>query len=429
MSDSGKSGLKSSNKKQIFSWALYDFGNSAFATTVMAAFFPVFFKKYWSHGVDIAESTYNLGVANSLGSLCLAISAPILGAIADCGSTRKKFLFGFTLLGVVMTGGLYFVEQGQWPIAVFMYVFASFGFFGANIFYDSLLVIVAKGERLDYVSSLGYSLGYLGGSLLLTVNVAMTMKPEWFGLANSSEAVRYSFLTVAAWWLVFALPLMFNVKETGEGSGVKMRDAIKNGLKQLNETFHKIKTIKPLLTFLLAYIFYIDGVNTMVKMAVDYGMSLGFDSNNLIAALLITNFVAFPAAIGFGYLGEKWGAKTGIYIALLLYIVFTYFGYLMTTVNHFYILAGAIGLIQGGIQALSRSYYATMIPAEHTAEFFGFFNMVGKFSAIMGPFLVGYVSVTTGSPRLSILVILVFFILGAGLLRYHTHVKRRYSSP
>ena len=398
--------------REVISWALYDWGNSAFATTIMAGFFPLFFKEYWSLGHQVSLSTYRLGLANSLASLVLAIAAPILGTIADQSRKRKNFLTFFCLLGCIASGGLYFVGKGQWELAVLFFILGTFGFAGGNIFYDSLITYVCKKSDYDVVSSLGYSLGYLGGGLLFAFNVAMTLHPQFFGLASPEMAVKISFLSVAVWWLIFYFPLLRNVNEDAsrkDKPGFHM---------DLREIFSSLKTTllkqdKTLLLFLSGYFFYIDGVNTIVKMAVDYGLSLGFKSSNLITALLITQFVGFPAAIAFGYLGKKIGALKGIYIALFSYMVITIFGYYLQNSSHFYMLALAVGLVQGGLQSLSRSYYATMVALEHEAEYFGFFNMVGRFSAVLGPFLVGWVHLKTQNPRLSILVISIFFLLGA----------------
>jgi UMF1 family MFS transporter len=379
-------------KKALWGWALYDWANSAFVTTVMAGFFPIFFKKYWSYGTDINVSTAQLGFGNSIASLLVALMAPVLGAIADRGSARKKFLIFFTYLGVLMTASLFLVEKGEWAWAIFIYAMGIVGFSGANVFYDSLLPSVAGEDKIDYVSSLGFSMGYLGGGLLFLINVLMTLMPERFGLSDSAEAVRYSFVSVSVWWGVFAIFTMFWVPEekvtaTSGGS----LSIIMDGLRQFIGTFRKVRHLKTVFLFLLAYWFYIDGVDTIIRMAVDYGMSLGFDSNDLIVALLIVQFVGFPAALGFGKLGQLWGVRRAIYLAICVYMFITVWGTMMTQKHEFYILAVIIGLVQGGIQALSRSYYSRLIPKAQAAEYYGFYNMLGKFAAIVGPALMGVV--------------------------------------
>jgi UMF1 family MFS transporter len=383
-------------KKAIWGWAMYDWANSAFACTVMAGFFPVFFKQYWSHGADINMSTAQLGLGNSLASLLVALMAPILGAIADKGSSRKKFLIFFCYLGVLMTAGLFVVQQGQWALAIFVYAMGIIGFSGSNIFYDSLLPGITDEKNIDFVSGLGFAMGYLGGGLLFLVNVLMTLMPQKFGLPDAAAAVQYSFISVAAWWGLFALFTIFWVPEEKEPASLKEGfSPVVEGFRQLVGTFKKIRHLKTILLFLVAYWFYIDGVDTIIRMAVDYGMALGFASNDLILALLITQFVGFPSALVFGKLGQKWSVRKSIYLAIAIYIGVTIWGTMMTQKHEFYILAIVIGLVQGGIQALSRSYYSRLIPKNKAAEYYGFYNMLGKFAAILGPLLIGVVGLVT----------------------------------
>jgi len=404
------------NKRAVWSWAFYDWGNSAYSTTVMAGFFPLFFKEYWADPHNPNQSTFYLGMANSIASVVVASLAPLLGSIADQGSAKKKFLTLFSFLGVIMTGGLWMVSQGNWQMAVVFYVMATIGFASGNVFYDSLLPGLASEERVDVVSSLGFGLGYLGGGLLFLVNVFMYLKPEIFGIPDGATAIKLSFLSVAVWWAVFTIPLILFVPEPKNYDSVNINNAIQMGWIQLIQTFKEIRNMKVVGTFLLAYFFYIDGVDTIIKMAVDYGMSLNFSGESLIIALLIVQFVAFPAALIYGRLGAKIGAKTAIMIGIIAYSVITFLGYFITKAWHFYVLAILIGLFQGGIQALSRSLYTRIIPAEKSAEFFGFYNMLGKYAAIIGPALMGTISLVTGSARLGILSILLLFILGAFLL-------------
>lgn len=411
------SGRNITDKRKVFSWALYDWGNSAFATTVMAGFFPVFLKEYWAAGLPVTQSTWYLSIANSTASLIILVLAPLLGAIADRSSHRKRFLLFFAYLGVCMTALLPLVAKGEWQWALLFYVLATIGFSGSVTFYDSLIVFVTEPSKFDVVSALGYALGYLGGGVLFAVNVWMTLQPEFFGLADAAEAVRLSFFMVALWWAVFTLPLAFWVTEPdGSGPGAVM--AVREGLRQLIRTFKEIRALRVVFLFLLGYWCYIDGVDTIVRMAVDYGLSLGFSSNSLIVALLITQFVGFPAAVAFGYLGNRIGPKNGIFIAIAVYCIIVIFASRMTIEAEFFGLAIAIGLVQGGIQSLSRSLYARIIPADKSAEFFGFYNMLGKFAAVLGPILVGWVGMVTGEPRYGILTLLVLFLPGAFLLTF-----------
>jgi UMF1 family MFS transporter len=407
---------KVSGTRQKWGWAMYDWANSAFATTVMAGFFPVFFKGYWNSGVDAATSTFRLGMANSLASLLIVLLAPLLGAIADCMSRRKALLFSFAFLGVLMTAGLYLIGEGEWFLAAFLYVLAMIGFSGSNVFYDSLLPFVSREDKIDQTSALGFSLGYLGGGILLSLNVLMVLHPEKFGLADGTAAIRISFLMVAVWWLMFSLPLMLLVEEPdGSVSGWSV-NVLREGFKRVWATLQEVRQLRNIWLFLVAYWLYIDGVDTIVRMAVDYGLSLGFDQNSLITALLITQFTGFPAALAFGWFGGRYGPKTGIFVGLAVYIVVTVWASVMDSVAEFYYLAFLIGLAQGGIQALSRSLYARMIPADRSAEFFGFYNMLGKFAAILGPVMIGWVGVISGNPRTGILSLLVLFVVGGWVL-------------
>jgi len=404
------------NKRAVWSWAFYDWANSAYSTTVIAGFFPLFFKEYWADPHNPNQSTFYLGMANSIASIVVAALAPLLGSVADRGSVKKKFLTFFAFLGVIMTGGLWMVAQGNWQMAVLFYVMATIGFSSGNVFYDSLLPGLVSEERVDAVSSLGFGLGYLGGGLLFLVNVFMYLKPEMFGIPDGATAIKLSFLSVAIWWAVFTIPLILFVPEPKNYETVDFNNAIRMGWVQLVQTFKEIRNMKVVGTFLLAYWFYIDGVDTIIRMAVDYGMSLNFPGESLIIALLIAQFVAFPAALIYGRLASKIGTKMAIMVGIIAYSFITFLGYFMTEPWHFYVLAILIGLFMGGIQALSRSLYTRIIPPEKSAEFFGFYNMLGKFAAIIGPALMGTIALVTGSARLGILSILLLFILGAFFL-------------
>jgi UMF1 family MFS transporter len=399
--------------RQKLSWAMYDWANSAFATIIIAGFFPVFFKQYWNAEVPVTESTFRLGLVNSLASLAIMLMAPLLGAIADHLGRRKGMLVLFASLGMYLTGALYLVGAGNWVLAACFYAVALLGFSGSNIFYDSLLPSVSSPEDVDRTSALGFSLGYLGGGILLAICVLLTRNPHWLGLDSVQDVIRLSFILVAVWWLVFSLPLILFVREPGGQRGHVSMGLLLAGFRRIGRTFHEVRQLRNVWLFLLSYWLYIDGVDTIVRMAVDYGLSLGFEQKNLLLALLITQFTGFPAALAFGHLGDRYGTKTGIFLALGIYIIVTVGGALMEEVWEFYFLAFAIGLAQGGIQALSRSMYARMIPADRTAEFFGFYNMMGKFAAILGPLLMGWMAAATGNPRAGIMSLLVLFVMGA----------------
>lgn len=407
------------SKRSVYAWAFYDWANSAFATTVMAGFFPLFFKQYWSQDVPTTESTFHLGVANSVSSLLVVALAPILGALADQARGRKRFLAAFAALGALTSASLFLVSQGAWQVAAFLYVIGVLGFSGGNIFYDSLLIAVAAPRDRDRVSALGFALGYLGGGVLFAINVTMTLRPQWFGLADAGQAVRWSFLSVGLWWALFTVPLLLMVDEPGGKDPSKLRwgALVRGAFRQLADTFQHLRSYGLAFRFLIAYWLYIDAVDTIVRMAVDYGLAIGLDSSALITALLLTQFVGFPAALVFGRIGERIGARNGILAGLSVYFAVTLYAYFLDSELEFYAMAVVVGLVQGGVQALSRSLFSRLIPAERSAEFFGFFNMLGKFAAVVGPFLVGAVAVLTGDPRLGLVSLLILFIAGAAVLR------------
>lgn len=414
-----------STSRPEWSWALYDWANSAFATTVIAGFFPIFFKRFWSDGVDPSVSTFWLGFGNSSASLLVFLFAPFLGVIADLKHNHVRLLTGFAFFGIACTLGLTAVGQGQWPLAIAVYALAILGFSGANVFYDALLPRISPRDQHHRISALGFAMGYLGGGVLFLINVAMTLKPDWFGLADASEAVRWSFATVAVWWLVFMIPIMrlkpdFTTSPTDTRVSAPPENQSKLSLKGAYQkplrTLKKIRKHQNLWWFLLAYWFYIDGLATIIRMAVDFGLSIGLPSNSLIVALLIVQFVGFPATIVFGKIAKRFGARTGLWIGLSTYVVATACAAFMSTAAEFYALAVALGLVQGGVQSLSRSIFSQLIPKENSGEYFGFLNMLGKSAAIVGPVLVGVVNVTTGNPRIGLLSIILLFVIGMWFL-------------
>mgnify|MGYP001151971668 FL=1 len=411
-------------KKSIYSWALYDWANSAFATTVMAGFFPIFFAQYWSNPENLSISTFYLGLGNSVASIIVVLLAPILGAIADRGTYKKRFLVFFAFLGVLMTAGLALVSQGMWQIALLTYVIATVGFSGANTFYDSLLPAVSNKDNVDYVSAVGYAFGYIGGGILIVINFLMITYPSFFGFADSVEGIKWSFVSVALWWAIFSIPILLFVKEPKYHKTETTLQTIKSGFKQLKNTFNEIRHLKVVFTFLIAYWLYIDGVDTTVRMAADFGITLGFDSTTIMGALVLVQFVAFFATLLYVKFADKIGVKNAIYFAIAAYMVIIFSGYFVTEGWHFYIIAGMIGCFQGGIQTLSRSLYARIIPENKSAQYFGFFNMWGKFAAVIGPLLMGSVTLILNntiddhvlSARIGLQSIMILFILGALVL-------------
>ncbi len=401
--------------RNVWAWAFYDWANSAYATVVIAGFFPIFFREYWAAGLEQGERTFWLGAANSASSLLIVLLAPLLGAVADRAGLRRRFLFRFALLGILATATLYMVGAGQWGAAAATFAIATVGFMGANVFYDALIVEVAPPGEGDRVSAMGYALGYLGGGILFAGCVALVLMPATFGLDGKTQAVRLSFLLTAGWWGAFSIPLLRTVRES-DAPRLPAGRAFIEGARQLLHTLRDVAAHKQVALFLGGYFLYIDGVDTVVRMAVDYGMSIGFDTNDLIAALLLVQFIGFPATLAFGRLARPLGARGGILLALAAYAGATVWASTMTSTWEFYGLAVVIGLVQGGVQALSRSFFARLVPPDCAAEFFGFYNMMGKFAAVLGPFLVGWIGWLAGDPRTGILSLLLLFGGGALLL-------------
>nr|BFD59149.1 MFS transporter [Bdellovibrio sp. CKG001]BFD62527.1 MFS transporter [Bdellovibrio sp. HM001] len=409
--------MEKAQRKKILSWAFYDWANSAYSTTVMAAFFPVFLKQYWSIGADPIVTTARLGVTISVSSLAVALMSPTLGVIADMKGFKKLFCMLFTVMGVVSCAWMGFIPSGDWVSALWAYALALFAFNASSVFYDSLLPYVAPTRYMDYASSLGYSLGYLGGGLLLLLNVLMALHPQSFGIPDATAATKLSFMMVSVWWLAFSLPLFKNIPEPQGGqSSHNVWKLTRSSLQTLKKTLKDLLHERNLFLFMAAYWLYIDGVYTVMTMAVDYGISIGFESKDLIAALLITQFIGFPCAYLFGTMTGRWGTKKPILACICVYGVTVIAATQMSAAWHFYLLALVIGMVQGGVQSLSRSMFGRMIPKQASGEYFGLFNLVGRFASILGPLVVAGGALLTGSSRLGMVGLLVLFVVGGGLL-------------
>ncbi|HLT56164.1 MAG TPA: MFS transporter [Bacillota bacterium] len=407
------------DKKKIQrSWMLYDFGNSAFATTIMAAVLPVYYSTVAASGIDSHLATSYWGYSQSISVLIVAILAPILGAISDFSYAKKKFLQFFAFMGIIASILLAFVGEGDYILASVLFIVGSIGFSGANVFYDALLPQVADKEEIDRVSSGGFAYGYIGGGVLLAVNILMILKPGLFGLPNTIVATQLSFVTVGIWWLVFSIPLIKNIKEEKKQTVKRNRSYVAIGFSRLGDTFREIKRYKQLLLFLFAFWLYNDGISTIIRMATIYGSEIGIDSNALIVALLITQFVGIPFTFFFGWLAGKITAKKALYITLYSYLIIVIIGYFMSSALHFYLLAICVGMVQGGAQALSRSIYGSMIPENKHAEFFGFYGISSKFAAVAGPFVFAFIGQITGNSRFGIISLIIFFIAGIILLKF-----------
>ena len=404
--------------KEVISWAFYDWANSAFATTVIAGFFPIFFKSFWANSLSDSESTALLGIANSLSGFFILIFAPFLGALADITFRKKYMLVFFMLIGAGSTASFFFINEGYWMIAVMSYILASIGFSGGNIFYDSLIIDVSNDKSRNKVSAFGYAMGYLGGGILFVVNVLMYLQPDTFGLTSQIDAVLFSFLSVAIWWSVFTLPLIRFVKESkGEITSFSLISTLKNTFSRVINTFKEIRQYKNIFYFLLAYWLYMDGIDTVVRMALAFGSDIGLASSELIVALIITQFIGFPSTIFFGLLAERFGLKILLYMGIGVYILICFGGLVISSIFGFYLLAGVIGLVQGGVQSVSRAVFSKMVPDGKDSEFFGFYNLVGKSAVIFGPLMMGTVSYLFSDPRAGILSLLILFIPGLLVLR------------
>ncbi len=406
--------IKALNRRTI-AWAFYDWANSAFALSVLAVLFPLVLGNYWSIGDDGATVTARLGWITFAASVVVCVTAPVFGTIADAGGYRKRFLFVLALVGAGSTAALGLVGEGQWPLALLVYLFAQIGYYSSTVFYDSLLIDVTEPRNYSFVSTLGFALGYLGGALLLGLHLWMVKSPATFGLDGTAEAFGLAFVTVGAWWLIFLVPLLFLVPERHSSTEVRS-GAIQAAYAELRGTLREISKYRNVVVFLSAYWLYIGGVFTVIFMAVNYGQRLGFADQDLVFALLITNFAGFPATLLYGFAAHRFGPKKGIYFALLVYIGACGWALQMTTIREFYVMAIIIGCVQGGVQGLSRSLFASLIPPEQPGEFFGFYNMTTKFAHVLGPAMVAIAAMLTDEPRWILLVLMPLFFAGAFLL-------------
>ncbi len=402
------------NRKTI-AWALYDWANSSFALSVLAVLFPLVLRNYWSIGDDPGAVSARLAWITAAASAIVFVAAPMLGTLADTGGYRKRFLLVLAILGATMTAALGFVGAGNWQLALGVYLLASIGYYTSVVFYDSLLIDVAEPRYYSFVSTLGFSLGYLGGALLLALHLWMVRNPAAFGLDGTAEAFNMAFISVGAWWLFFSVPLLFFVTEHHSPVEVT-RGAVRAAYNQLRLTLREVARYRNVAVFLVGYWLYLGGVFTIIVMAVDYGKRLGFADQDLVLALLITNFAGFPATILYGLAAQRFGPRPGIYFALLVYIGACVWGLVMTSFEEFLVMAVIIGCVQGGVQGLSRSVYASLIPKDQPGEFFGFYNMTTKFAHVVGPTLVAITAMLTDNPKWILLTLMPLFIAGGFLL-------------
>ena len=405
------------HRRIVHAWCLYDWANSAFATTIMAALLPPFYKTVAGVGLPGNRATVYWGYTTSIALFLIALLAPILGAIADYTGWKKRFLAAFTALGIVFTCLLIFVGTGDVLLASVVFIVANVGFAGGEVFYNALLPYVAGPGEIDQISAKGYALGYLGGGLLLAINVIWILTPKTFLLPDPTAAIRLSFISAGLWWALFSIPILRVVPEPSvPGASKSHPHWITEGFRQLHRTLREIRRYSELAMFLLAFWIYNDGIGTIIKMATIYGTEIGIGQTNLIGALLVTQFVGIPCSLLFGRLAARIGAKSSIYLGLSVYALIAVWAYFMVHAWTFWVLAFLVGCVQGGTQALSRSLFGALVPKDRTAEFFGFYSVSAKFAGIAGPFLFALVGQITGSSRVSILSLIVFFIAGGLIL-------------
>jgi UMF1 family MFS transporter len=409
------------HRRELRAWAMYDWANSAFQTTIVAAVFPIYFQRVAASGLGGPVATERFAWATTIAILIVALVAPVLGAVADYAALKKRMLAVFLAIGAGATAGMFFIGPGDWLLALTLFVAGNVGVAGSIVFYESLLPHIASDEELDRVSSAGYAIGYLGGGLLLAINLVMIERPQWFGLSDAGTATRFSFFSVALWWVAFSIPLFRQVPEPrrlleeNETGGERLFAA---AFGRLAVTFRELRAFKQAFLLLLAFLVYNDGIQTIIRMATTYGAEIGLDDSAMITALLITQFLGVPFAFLFGMLAARIGPKRAVFLGLAVYAGITILGYRMRTERQFLMLAMLVGTVQGGTQALSRSLFASMIPRDKSSEFFAFFGVFERYAGVLGPAIFAWMVARTGESRNAILSVIAFFIIGAGVLAF-----------
>ncbi len=404
--------------KTVKSWIAYDAGNSAFATTVVAAFFPIFYLQYWASSMTELEASVYYSWALVISNVSILLSGPVIGAITDLNQSTKKSLTVLTLTSVFFVGLLYFLQAGSWMLALTFFVIANYCFCVAQIPYDKILTKISTPNNFSIISNQGYAWGYFGGGLLFIVNAFMSINPSAFGLASQAEAIRVSFLMVSVWWLIFLMPLLLNFKETKEVN--KSKNSIIQSIKNIVSTFKSVYKYKNAFIFLIAFFLFIDGAHTVIYMASTFALNLGLETNAIIQALILVQIVAFPATLIWGYVAGKFGDKLVLYITIISYVCIIIYSKTLSSAIEFYLLAAWVGCVQGGIQGSSRGLFGKLLPKEKAGEFYGLYNVMGRAGAILGPAMVGGLLTIYGNVRIALLPIAILFILGGLLL---TRVK------
>ena len=407
------------NRPELRAWAMYDWANSAFQSTIITAIFPPFFADYAAAGLSDAEATERFAWGTAIAVAVIAVIGPLLGAMADYGALKKRLLGVFVGIGVTATLLLATIDSGNWPYALLLFMVANVGVGASLVFYDSLLPHIASADEIDRVSTAGYAIGFIGGGILLLANLAWILSPQTFGLPDTVAAIKLSFISVGIWWLVFSLPLFLKVPEpravlvAGETG---RENLVRAAFTRVLGTFHDLRGYRNAFLMLLAFVLYNDGIQTIIRMSSIYAREIGIDRNAQIAAFVMVQFVGVPCSFIFGALAGRIGAKTALFGSLMVYTGISMLGYFMTTEWHFFLLAFLVGLVQGGSQALSRSLFARMIPKHKSSEYFGFFSVFEKFAGIAGPVVFGLSVRMFGNSRIAVLSVIVFFVLGAIVL-------------
>jgi MFS transporter, UMF1 family len=415
------------DRPELRAWAMYDWAASSMQTTIMVAVFPIYFVKVAGAGLAESGATQRLATVNTLALVVVALLSPILGAVSDYRGIKKRLLAVFMLIGVASVAGMFFIDRGEIGTASTLFVLSMVGVAGSFVFYEALLPHIARPSEIDRVSTAGYAMGYVGGGILLAFNLAWIQKPAWFGLpagpglseTQATLPVRLAFVSVAIWWLIFSIPLFRKVSEPPrrlEADEHRGENPIRMAFVRLAETFRELRGYRQAFLMLLAFLVYNDGIQTIIKMATAYGTEIGIGQSALIGAILLVQFVGIPCSFLFGSLAARIGAKRAIFLGLMAYTAISILGYFMRTATHFYVLAGLVGMVQGGTQALSRSLFARMIPPHKSGEFFGFFSVFEKFAGIFGPLIFAGTIAATGSSRNAILSVIGFFVVGGWLL-------------
>lgn len=406
------------DKRAVKAWIMYDWANSAYATTVLAAVLPVFYASVAAATLDADTAASYLAYTHSVGMLCVALLTPLLGALSDLSGRKGDFLRVFAITGMIATLGFSTVGEGDWLLASALLVISTIGFAGGNTFYDAMLPDLVSADRREMISSKGYAYGYIGGGLLLAVNMLMIQQPEWFGMGSTLAGTRLAFISVALWWLLFSIPLFRHAPRRPAAPDMpgSWKGYAEVGIRRLRQTFRQMLRFPQLIRMLVAFWFFNDGINTIILMATIYGTSIGIGTADLMLALLLTQFIGFPCTLLLGAWAQRWGAKQVLMLSLSIYVCIVVLGYFMTEAIHFYMLAGLVGVVQGVSQSTARSLFSNLMPSGRTGEYFGFVNITGKFSSIFGPFVFGWVGQITGSSRWGILSLLFFFLAGMAVL-------------